>query len=148
MASRAGSHRPLANPTPKVGKLDEVHVPVLDLARMREYYEVQLGFRAAFSHEGRMVAFDTGGAMLVLDATKPRTGPAYLGFQVKGTTELIQRLAAGGTPVVTPTSKQHWGELLTIVEDPEGNLLAFEEGAGSSGHHHGSHRSRVRAVGE
>ncbi|MCI4345157.1 MAG: hypothetical protein L3K07_00155 [Thermoplasmata archaeon] len=102
----------------------------------------------AFSHEDRIVAFDTGGAMLVLDATKPRTGPVYLGFQVTGTAELIARLAARGTPVVVPTSKQHWGELLTIVEDPEGNRLAFEEGTGSKGHHHRPQRARVRAEGK
>jgi predicted enzyme related to lactoylglutathione lyase len=127
--------RTRAAPEPAVGKLDEVHVPVLDLKTMRSFYEEELGFRVAFSHEDRMTAFDTGGAMLVLDATKPRVGPVYLGFQVKGTPELIARLQAVGVRIVAPTSKQHWGELLTCVEDPEGNVLAFEEGVSRSGHH-------------
>jgi predicted enzyme related to lactoylglutathione lyase len=121
-----------------VGKLDEIHVPVTDLGLMRAFYEGELGFRVAFTHKGRMVALATGGAMLVLDATKPRAGPTYLGFQVKGTSELIARLQSGGVKVVTPTLEQHWGELLTCVEDPEGNVLAFEERTSRQGHHHHS----------
>jgi predicted enzyme related to lactoylglutathione lyase len=124
----------------RVGKLDEIHVPVHDMERMRTFYEHELGFTVAFSHEGTMTAFDTGGAMLVLDATKPRLGPAYLGFQVRGTFRLIARLEAKGIRIVAPTSKQHWGELLTCVEDPEGNVLAFEEGVARKGHHHAPDR--------
>lgn len=134
---------PKSSPTPRiaqqprVGRLDEVHVPVTDLGTMRALYEGSLGFRVAFAHEGRMVALETGGAMLVLDATKPRTGPADLGFQVKGTARRISRLASVGVKIVTPTSRQDWGELLTCVEDPEGNVLAFEEGDARPEHHQG-----------
>jgi predicted enzyme related to lactoylglutathione lyase len=128
-------------PSGKVGRLDEIHVPVIDLPRMRSFYEEELGFRVAFSHEGRMAALDTGGAMLVLDQTKPRQGPTYLGFQVKGTADLVARLRAAGRRILTPTAKQHWGELLTCVEDPEGNVLAFEESVARSGHHHRPHRT-------
>ncbi|HZY70148.1 MAG TPA: VOC family protein [Thermoplasmata archaeon] len=125
-----------------VGKLDEIHVPVRDLARMREFYATELGFRPAFAHKDRMVALDTGGAMLVLDSTKPREGPTYLGFQVKGTADLISRLTSVGARIVKPTSQQHWGDLLTILEDPEGNILAFEEGVSSAGHHHARRTNR------
>ncbi|HEV2450256.1 MAG TPA: VOC family protein [Thermoplasmata archaeon] len=134
-----GEAKPPSRKTPiagVVGKLDEIHVPVRDLARMRRFYETELGLRRAFAHKDRMVALETGGAMLVLDGTKPREGPIYLGFQVTGSAELVARLESGGTRIVQPTSRQHWGELLTIVEDPEGNLLAFEEGSPRPGHHH------------
>ena len=127
----------------RVKGLDEVHLPVIDMARMRAFYRTELGFREAFSHADRMVAFDTGGAMLVLDATKARTGPTYLGFQAEGTAELISRLVSRGIRVVTPTARQHWGELLTCVEDPEGNVLALEEKAAAAHvHHHGTSRGR------
>lgn len=136
MKGEAGPPSRKAPITGVVGKLDEIHLPVKDLARMRRFYETELGFRRAFAHKDRMVALETGGAMLVLDSTKPREGPAYLGFQVKGSAELVARLESGGTRIVQPTSRQHWGELLTVVEDPEGNILAFEEGSSRHGHHH------------
>lgn len=128
----------------RVGKLDEIHVPVRNLSRMRDFYETELGFRLAFAHHDRMVALRTGGAMLVLDSTKARQGPAYLGFQVEGTAAILPRLTSVGARVLQAPSQQHWGELLTIVEDPEGNILSFEEGPAHGGHQHVHRAARAR----
>jgi hypothetical protein len=62
-----------------------------------------------------------------MDATRPRAGSASLGFQVSGKSALIGRLKSREAKVVAPASKQHWGELPSRVEDPEADILAFEE---------------------
>jgi catechol 2,3-dioxygenase-like lactoylglutathione lyase family enzyme len=126
-----------------IGALDEVHLPVRDFPLMREFYVNVLGFHVSFEHPGRMIALRTGGAMLVLDASKPKNGIGYIGFKAKDSKSLLDRLVKSGVHVILQPELKHWGELLSGFEDPEGNVLYMEEPAGPAArHNHGHPRSR------
>lgn len=110
-----------------LGPLEEIHLPVRDLAKMRDFYTRLLAFPVVFEHAGRMVALATRGATLLLDAEKPPGGPVYLGFRAKDSARILGRLEEAGVPTLARPREGHWGELLSAFRDPEGNVLHLEE---------------------
>jgi catechol 2,3-dioxygenase-like lactoylglutathione lyase family enzyme len=109
---------------------------------MREFYVERLGLPPVFHHRGRMVGLETGGAMLVLDATKKKLAPVYLGFTSKNIGRVLEKLEGAGTKIVLQPSPGHWGQLIGAFEDPEGNIIYLEESVRNARQMH-SHRRSV-----
>jgi catechol 2,3-dioxygenase-like lactoylglutathione lyase family enzyme len=77
-----------------IGRLDEVHLNVEDLEGMRRFYTDMLGFEAEFYHEGKMVGLRTGGAALVLTASKTRANGVAFALDCTGIEALLEGLVA------------------------------------------------------
>ena len=82
-----------------VGKLDEVFLSVKDLNSMRRFYTETLGLEEEFHHAGEMDRLRTGGAALVLKASKQSSEGVSLIFGCAGIEDVLQELSDQGVTV-------------------------------------------------
>lgn len=92
-----------------IGSLDEVHLNVEDLEGMRLFYTDVLGFEEEFYHEGEMIGFLTGGAALVLTASKTHANGVALALGCTDIEALLDGLVARGVTITRPLWEGHWG---------------------------------------
>ena len=83
-----------------------------------------------------MVGLRTGGAALVLNASKQGSSGVSLVFACTGIDALLESLRNKGATVTKPVWEGHWGAKVASIEDPEGNTIHFEEPSAPSEHHH------------
>lgn len=106
---------------PRVGN---VIVPVADPARMAAHYESLLG-EPKFRDGDRFIAFDGGGVTLGLaraDEAPAAVAPgALVSLEVDDIYQWAREAEARGLPVGIIWTQAH--ELVTTIEDPEGNRL-------------------------
>ena len=117
-------------------RLDEVHLSVQDLAKMREFYMGTLGFEEDFYHEGQMLGLRTRGAALVLKASKERSSGISLVFGCADIEHSLKAVTEKGVSVTVPMYEGHWGAKVVGFEDPEGNTIILEQPTEAKTHQH------------
>ncbi len=110
-----------------VGRLDEVHIAVEDIANMRRYYTEVLGFKEEFYDVGWGAGLQTGGASLVLREVGERCFGLSLSLTCSRIEEILQSLGERGVTITEPLYEGHWGAKVAGFEDPEGNKIYLEE---------------------
>ena len=111
-----------------ITKIAYTMYPVVDMARARQFYEVELGLSATFEHvNGQWVEYEPGGCF-VLSTLAPLKPSADFGgnvaFEVNDVMALTEQLKGKGYEVrleVTETPSFH----MSVVVDSEGNAVTL-----------------------
>lgn len=109
-----------------------------DLARALAFYEERLGFRRDFVHDDFYASVSRDGAVIHLKCAPKLAAErahrraeehldAYL--TVSGIDELHAELVGRGAAIVKALGARPWGTVDFYVEDPDGYVLCFAEGA-------------------
>jgi catechol 2,3-dioxygenase-like lactoylglutathione lyase family enzyme len=102
---------------------------VSDLQRALAFWTDQLGFEVKFTN-GDPVSFAVLGrnaAEVHLSVNPDRAGTCHCHILASGLEDLSRTLAANGTTLKQPLTKQPWGLLDIVVADPDGNTLEIAE---------------------
>lgn len=125
-------------------KFDHIFIAASDFPKLREFYAETLGWEVdhewGTKEDGRGCALKSPGGMAVVIAEPHQTeGDQSWKSGHNGqrptihiaTTNLDARFRQlqGKLQVVIPPEETHWGVRWFVVADPNGNLLAFTEGA-------------------
>lgn len=115
----------------KINRIEQIHLPVKNLAKATEYYRDTLGLAFMFQ-AANMAFFNIGGVRLMIgEINSPDQGPgsSIVYFNVadvrKASAELERKGIAFVGPVETVNRTPTHDLLLRIFKDPDGNFLAL-----------------------
>lgn len=104
------------------------NLPVADVAASAAFYRDKLGFevKAEMGDPPNFALLQRGGAeiALVSDESGAKSG-CYV--YVRGVEALHEQCAAAGLEIVYPLTKEPWGLVNFVIEDPDGHRIAFGE---------------------
>ena len=110
-----------------IRQLDEIHLAVRDLTKMRAFYLETLGFEEEFHDEGQMCGVKTPGAALVLTAADQESSGTSLVFSCEDVESSLAAVIEKGITITHPVYDGHWGARVGGFEDPEGNTIYLEQ---------------------
>ncbi len=120
-----------------IDRFHHLFVAPADFDKSLAFYRDALGWSvsAAWGEgRGERGVMLSGGAVTIVIAEKPaddRTGRPNLHLDIHDIDKRFSTLPPG-TRVVRPPEATHWGTRWFVVEDPDGNQIAFEEVHGAT----------------
>ena len=110
-----------------IKQLNEIHIAVRDLTKMRAFYLETLDFEQEFYDEGRMCGVKTPGAALVLTAADEESSGISLVFSCEDVEISLAAVIEKGITITHPVYDGHWGARVCGFQDPEGNTIYLEQ---------------------
>ena len=109
------------------------NLPVRDVTRALAFYRDVIGLDVVHAEpDGSFALLRREGAEVALvRADSPSPQGAYL--YVRGVEALHARCQSNGVRVVNPLTRQPWGLLDFVIEDPDGHRIAVGESAAAPG---------------
>ena len=109
--------------------LDTIIIYTTKIKALAEFYRLGLQLQAPLPHGENHLGFQLLDVYLGLDKIKEdqtiHTGAISLWFRVDNLKEKFERFKDLGAKVKYPPTKKPWGDVLSAVFDPDGNIIGL-----------------------